>query len=242
QNQTDLSRDLTVNKSRLNILLRQPIENNIAVIDTLRYTPFPLSMHNCLEISLAESPEMKLGRNQVSATTKGIDVARSAYYPQMVAQYAHTSTGNTPRAHGGWETNSTGWSMALLANLNVWEWGRTKAEVEKSKVALNRAINSLTQLEDNTKLEVTHDYQNLVSAGKNIDVSSKAVVAAAENLRMVRERYLEQVATNTEVLDAQTRHSQAQYDHYQSLYNYNLAWATLERSLGRQIGPEQRPR
>ncbi|MGL4208695.1 MAG: TolC family protein, partial [Candidatus Adiutrix sp.] len=42
QNQTDLSRDLTVNKSRLNILLRQPIENNIAVIDTLRYTPFPL--------------------------------------------------------------------------------------------------------------------------------------------------------------------------------------------------------
>ena len=54
---------------------------------------------------------------------------------------------------------------------------------------------------------------------------------------MVRERYMEQVATNTEVLDAQTRYSNAQYDHYQSLYNYNLAWATLERSLGRQVLP-----
>jgi outer membrane protein len=124
-----------------------------------------------------------------------------------------------------------------VADFNFWEWGRTKAQVEKSKVEHNRAINSLTSLEDNTKLEVTTNYHNLMTAGKNIDVSAKAVVSATEDLRMVRERYLEQVATNTEVLDAQTRYSNAQYDHYQALYDYNLAWATLERSLGRQVLP-----
>ncbi|MDR0881299.1 MAG: TolC family protein [Candidatus Adiutrix sp.] len=237
QNQTNLARDLTVARTRMNILLRQPVENLLAVVDTLKFTPFPLSMDQCLQTSLAESPEIQLGRNQVEVSAKNVDVARSGYYPQVGLTYTSNSMGDTAKAHGGWSTNDASWNVAAVASFNFWEWGRTKAQVEKSKVDLNRAVNNLTGLEDNTKLEVTSNYQNLLSAGKNIDVSAKAVVSATEDLRMVKERYLEQVATNTEVLDAQTRYSNAQYDHYQALYNYNLAWATLERSLGRQVLP-----
>ena len=235
QEQTDLNRDLMVAKTRMNILLRQPIDHQIKIVDTLKYTPFPLALNDCLSISLDGSPEMKLGRNQVDSSAKNVDVARSGYYPQIGLTYTHTSTGNNSSAHGGWSSNDAGWNVAALATFNFWEWGRTKAKVEQSKVDLNRSVNALTELEDATKLEVTTNYQRLISAAKNIDVSAKAVIAAAEDLRMVNERYLEQVATNTEVLDAQTRYSQAQYDQHQSLYNYNLAWATLERSLGRQV-------
>ncbi len=237
QEETALNRDLVVAKARLNIFLRQPVENPISVVDTLVYTPFPLTMEQCLNTSLAESPEMRLGRNQVEVSTKNVDVARSGYYPEIGVTYTNNSIGNSGRAHGGWSTDDASWNVAAVATFNFWEWGRVKADVEKSKVELNRSLNSLTSLEDNTKLEVTSNYQSLLSAGKNIDVSAKAVVSAAEDLRMVNERYLEQVATNTEVLDSQTRYSQAQYNHYQALYNYNLAWATLERSLGRQVLP-----
>ena len=237
QEETSLNRDLVVAKARMNIYLRQPVENPLRVVDSLKYNHFPLSMHDCLEASLAGSPEMKLGRNQVDISAKNVDIARSGYYPQVGLVYTHNSSGNSGNAHGGWSNNDAGWNVAAMASFNFWEWGRTKAKVEQSKVDLNRAVNSLTALEDSTKLEVTSNYQSLLSAGKNIDVSAKAVISAAEDLRMVTERYLEQVATNTEVLDAQTRHSRAQYDHYQALYNYNLAWATLERSLGRQVLP-----
>ena len=54
---------------------------------------------------------------------------------------------------------------------------------------------------------------------------------------MGSERYQEQVATNTEVLDAQTRYTSAQYEYYQALYNYNLAWASIERTMGRRVTP-----
>ena len=237
QEQTDLTRDLQVARTRMNILLRQPVENTVKVVDILKYTPFPLSMEQCLNTTLAENPEILLGRNQVDVQAKNVDVARSGYYPQLGVTYTNNSMGNSGKAHGGWSTDDASWNVAAVATFNFWEWGRTKAKVEQSKVNLNRSVNSLTSLEDQAKLEVTTNYQNLISAGKNIDVSAKAVVSATEDLRMVRERYLEQVATNTEVLDAQTRYSNAQYDHYQALYNYNLAWATLERSLGRQVTP-----
>ena len=237
QGKTDLNRDLTVVKAQLNILLRQPVNNPIEVVDTLRYTPFPLTMEQCLNFSLDSNPELRLARNQVDSAAKNVDATRSEFYPQLGITYTNSTTGNTAKAHGGWSNNDSNWNVAAVASFNFWEWGRTKARVERSKVDLNRSVSSLVNLEDNTKLEVTTNYQNLVSAAKNIEVSSKAVISAAEDLRTVTERYSEQVATITEVLDAQTRYSEEQFAHYQSLFNYNLAWATLERSLGRPVLP-----
>ncbi|MDR2934849.1 MAG: TolC family protein [Candidatus Adiutrix sp.] len=231
-----LERELMVSRARLNIFLRRPVDAPVAVADNLKRNEFPLTLPQCLELGLTDSPELKLGRNQVEAASKNVDVARSGFYPTVGMTYVNSSSGDTPRAHSG---GAVDWNVAAVASLNVWEWGRTKAEVEKSKVDLNRAINDLTSLEDETRLEVTSNYQSLISNSLNIEVAAKAVGSAAEDLRMVNERYMEQVATNTEVLDAQTRYSQAQYDYYNALYEYNLAWANLERSLGRPVKPSQ---
>jgi outer membrane protein len=241
QEETTQGRNLVVNKARMNILLRQPVEADLKVTDELKYYKFPLTMDFCMNIGLNDNPEIRLGRSQVEMGAKNIDSARSALYPQLQLVYNNSSNGSTGRASGGWSANATSWDIAAVASFNIWEWGRTLAEVEKSKVELNRAVNNLTGLEDSTKLEITSNYQSLISAGRNIDVSAKAVESAAEDLRMVTERYQEQVATNTEVLDAQTRFSEAQYVHYQALYNYNLAWAAIERSLGRRVPAQGLP-
>ena len=236
QDANDRDRDVMVSKAHLNVLLRRPVDAPIAVVDNLRHNPFPLSLNQCLELGLADRPEMKLGRNQVEVSARNVDTARSNLYPTVGLGYTHSSSGDTPRAHGGLNRgDDSSWNVAATASFNIWEWGRTKAEIEKSKVELNRSVNALASLEDETKLNITANYQILVSNGLNIEVAAKAVVSAAEDLRMVNERYREQVATNTEVLDAQTRYSQAQYDYYRALHTYNLAWATLERSLGRPV-------
>ena len=236
QEETSLTHNLVSAKTNLNILLRQPLQSPIRIIDSLKYTPFPLSMNECIGAGLNDRPEMRLGRNQVDMAAKGIDLARSGFYPTVSMVYTnYDNSGSYNTLNGGDLGDPSGWNIAALANFNFWEWGKTKAEVEKGKVNLNRAINSLTSLEDSTKLEITQNYQNLLSAGKNIGVAEKAIIAAAEDLRMVNERYQEQVATNTEVLDAQTRYSEAHYEYYQALYNYNLSWANLERVIGRQV-------
>ncbi|MDR2354537.1 MAG: TolC family protein [Deltaproteobacteria bacterium] len=235
QEETNQTRNLVVNIARLNILLRQPLETSLKIQDNLRYSVFPLTLDRCLELGLSNNPEILLGKNQVEAGAKNVDLARADLYPQISLAYTLASTGNTAKAYGGWQQNSSSWNIAAVASINFWEWGRTLANIEKNKILLNQAIDSLTSLEDNLKLEITSNYQSLLSAGRNIDTSAKAVVAAAENLRMATERYQEQVATNTEVLDAQTRYSQAQYEHFAALYNYNLAWAALERSLGQRV-------
>ncbi|MDR2405664.1 MAG: TolC family protein [Deltaproteobacteria bacterium] len=231
------SRNVEVNKARLNILLRRPVDAPISVEDNLRYAHFPLTLERCLELGLENNPELLIGRNQVEASAKNVDLARSDLYPQINLQYTNSTTGNTPRAHGGYSSDSSSWNIAAIATWNFWDWGANVSQVEISKIALNQSIDTLIAMEDEIKLQITSNYQNLISAGRNIDVSAKAVASAAEDLRMVTERYQEQVATNTDVLDAQTRYSEAQYEHFSALYNYNLAWAAIERTLGERVSP-----
>ncbi|MDR1297383.1 MAG: TolC family protein [Deltaproteobacteria bacterium] len=228
--ETNRGRELNIAISKLNVLLRRPMGLPLSLKDELSQPRFPMTLDDCLLTGLKDNPEVQLGRNQVEIRTKSVDVARSALYPTVTVNYTNNSTGTT----GNVSANNQ-WRMSATANFNVWEWGRARAGVEINKVTLNQAIDNLMALEDNTKLEINTNFLNLVSAASNISVSLKAVELARENLRMVSERYQVQVATNTEVMDAQTLFSTAQYDYYQALYDYNLSWAAIERSMGRSV-------
>jgi outer membrane protein len=58
------------------------------------------------------------------------------------------------------------------------------------------------------------------------------VESAEENFRISKERYREQVATATEVLDAQTRLTRARTNHTRALAVFNVAVARLIRAMG----------
>jgi outer membrane protein TolC len=67
---------------------------------------------------------------------------------------------------------------------------------------------------------------------RRIEVTQQAVVQAEENYRMNVERYREQVATSTEVLDAQTLLTKAKSDYVQALGDYSIYRARLDRAMG----------
>ena len=58
---------------------------------------------------------------------------------------------------------------------------------------------------------------------------------AKENYRINEERYKEQVATSTDVLDAQTRLTRAQSNYFNTLSVFNIAKAALDRAMGLDV-------
>jgi outer membrane protein TolC len=109
--------------------------------------------------------------------------------------------------------------------------------VEKSKVLLNQIIDNFTSLEDSINLEIISNYQTLLASAANIETSTKAIAAGDEGVRVATELFQEDMATYHAVLDALALRSKAEYDHFNALYNYNLAWATLERTMGQRVAP-----
>ncbi|MEW6110966.1 MAG: TolC family protein [Thermodesulfobacteriota bacterium] len=76
------------------------------------------------------------------------------------------------------------------------------------------------------------EYQEMKRLWNVVPVRRAGVEFAAEAFRINRERYKEQVATFTEVLESQRAFAQAQEDYCIDIINYKIKRASLERQLG----------
>ena len=81
-------------------------------------------------------------------------------------------------------------------------------------------------------MEVQSNFIGAETAYENIATAKLAVDQAEENLRMVTLRYKNQIATNTNVLDANTLLSDTRTNYYRAVYDYNIRLAGLARSVG----------
>ena len=67
---------------------------------------------------------------------------------------------------------------------------------------------------------------------KRIQVTSKAIAQAEENLKVSRNRYHSGLSTNTDVLSAATLRIKSQYNHANARYDKLLAILHLKRATG----------
>lgn len=207
-------------------ILRWSAAQKIEVKEVLTYNPFPHSLLECQNIALGNRPEIKELIAFGEQARKNVDLSRSAYYPKIVL------SGNYLKAEDKPFPNEESWNVMALAKWNFWEWGKTKWQVDEAKVRVKQAEHALEELKDKIKLEVKQAYLNMQEAEKNIPVAQKVIEQAEENLRINRARYQEQVATSTEVLDAQTLLLQSLTNYTNALADYNVAQARLVRAMG----------
>lgn len=224
---------LKYTRAGLNTLLRRDLEASMILEDILQYRPFTRTLPESTTQALDKRPEIKAALGKINIQEKQTQLTKSSYYPQVNVSYNNISKGDTWTANGSpYLDNANQWNVTATATWTFWEWGKTYNGVQANKTEEVKARNVLTQVQDGVRLEVKQAFLNLEAAGKNIFVSEKALESAEENFRMSNERYKEQVTTATEVTDAETLLTQARLNKYTALYNYNLAWATLERAVG----------
>jgi outer membrane protein TolC len=83
-------------------------------------------------------------------------------------------------------------------------------------------------------LEVKQAFLRIQESEKNILTVEKAIEQAKENLRITEEQYKEQVATQTDVLVAQTLLTETMTNYYNALYDFKIAKAVLNRAIGQE--------
>jgi len=226
KNRVDLAR------ARFNTVLRQDINAPVDVEDILEYRQFEKSLKECLAYALEHRSEIAASMLGVEQSKKAVGLARSEFYPAVNFVGNYAKFGDEPSVAGTEFQDQEEWYVMAMATWDFWEWGKTKHSVDASMSRLRQAENSLTDVKDKIALQVKDAYLSLREAEKRIFVAQKAIEQAEENYRINTERYKEQVATSTDVIDAQTLLTRAKADYYNSLSDYNIAIGRLERSVG----------
>lgn len=219
-------------KSRLNTILRRGIETPLKVVDVLSQEPLEKSLDECLRAAMENRPEIKAYTLKVKQAKSMVKLARSEYFPTVNVVGNYTKYGDEPGVSGTQYRDQESWYVMAVANWNLWEWGKTKNRVDASKSKENQSSDALTNIKDQIALEVKNSYLLFREAEKQLGVSKKAVEQAEENYRISVERYKEQVATSTDVLDAQTLLTRAKSDYTNALGDLNIYRAKLERAMG----------
>lgn len=115
---------------------------------------------------------------------------------------------------------------------NAFDSGRVSNRAASLCEKAEAVIRTRRDAETMIALEVRQKWIDLQTARERLEVTRQATAQADENLRVVRERYQQQVGTNTEVLDAETLRVQAYTNFYNSTYESVLARLRLRRAVG----------
>ncbi|MBW2636395.1 MAG: TolC family protein [Deltaproteobacteria bacterium] len=230
---------LNLAKARFNTVIRRDIHLPIEVEDILTYKPFEKGFDECLSMGLQKRPEIKAYELEYEKAGRAVKLAKSGFYPKLNVVGNYSRYGEKPDVGGSKYHDSEAWYVAAVTQWNFWEWGKTKFGVDASRSREKQAMDMLVNMKDGISLQIKNSYLLLKEAEKHIFVAEKAIEQAEENFRINRERYKEQVATSTDVIDAQTLLTKTKTDYYNALSNYNIALGTLERAMGISYSGEE---
>jgi len=122
--------------------------------------------------------------------------------------------------------------LAVGVEWNAFDSGRIRNQAEAISKRAESVLHMRKDVESQIALEVRQKWLDLQTARERVQVAHQATAQADENLRVARDRYEQQVGTNTEVLDAESLRVQAYTNFYNSNYQAVLAGLRLRRAVG----------
>ncbi|MDR3626096.1 MAG: TolC family protein [Ignavibacteriaceae bacterium] len=185
-----------------------------------------------IDKAMKNRPDLKSLQYKLNASKNGITLAQSGWFPQVVLageyDYSKPNSRILPVEN---KFNGT-WAINLGLTYNLWDWGTTKAQTTQAESQYEQTKDSYSTLKDAVTLDVTQNYYNLIKAKEKVLVTQQTVSQAEENYRVTDDKFRQGLTLNSELLDAEVALVQAKTNNAQSIADYELAKAQIERSTG----------
>jgi outer membrane protein len=176
--------------------------------------------------ALAKRDEMAAQLAVVKAGESHLEESRREFYPELFVKAGLDYLQNSK------VVEQTMYSATVGLKVNLFDGLATSSRQRQAVRMLEKEKDRLRNLAEALLLEIHTAQNDLAVASERIKMTKTAIAQSEENLRINNDRYKAQVGTATEVIDAQTLLSQARSDHYQALFDLQVARAKVRRAIG----------
>jgi outer membrane protein TolC len=220
---------LQLAKSAFNNVLGRRVDEPVELLPVDEQVPESADFNQYLQEALAKRPEMVQANLGISLAEKQITAAKRDQLPTVVVR-------------GQWDFNlktSTfqprEYSFTAIAavQFKIWDSGQTQGRVEQARADVDKAKITIENVREGIALEVRSAYLGLQEAREKVAVAEKGLQAATESLRVARLRYEAGVSNQLELSDAELAYTQAEQNLVNARYDLRVAWARLEKAMGR---------
>mgnify|MGYP002725494419 CR=1 FL=1 len=125
-------------------------------------------------------------------------------------------------------------SLAVGLNFPIFNGFGSSARVQKAKADHRKSEYQQQDIKENLLLELKSIYLGVMESSKKIEAGLKGVEQAHKGVDMAQRLFQQGMASQLQVLDAQSASDQAELGLYQAYFEYNSAHASLARALGEE--------
>ena len=201
----------------LNSIIWIDLNTELVLENNLSYEPCEINLEQALIQARENRPEIMNIAQQRRIMEEMVDVAKSNRRPQVIFSA---------------ESGIIGWQAMIVAEYSFLDGGVNKAKIDQAEINLAQVDQSEQQVQQLIEFEVRSAYLNMKEAEKLIKVAEEGIKNSQESFRIAQVRYNEGIATNTEVIDAQSTLIEAETNHLNALYDYNINRAALIKAMG----------
>ena len=221
-----LRHKLATLKEQLNKLLGRDLRTEFALSPVAAPTPLETDLPAAQGRALENSPELREARLKLKQAEQDRRIKKAEYIPDISLSFNYLSP---------FRIEFVPKNIASVGFQFSWEpfdWGRKKHELGQKDRAIEQARSALQESERQVLGDVNEKFRKLVEARALIRVAEVSRDSARERLRVVKNRYAEQMVLLKETLEAQATVAEANHSYRQAVLAFWMAKAEFEKALG----------
>ncbi len=223
---------LKLTKSRLLTIMGKSPDGVVHVQNVLIDIPENIELKKLEKLAIKHRAILKYLNLQKKKIERFADIQKADFYPKVYAQakymYTNQNSYMDPKSN-----------YAFIVGMKLSFRGVEPIEKQrKAKAQEKQLIYKIEDVKSKILLDVKNSYENFETAKENLQVALSSLDEAQEYYTLVVEQFKNQLASTTDVLNAEAALTAAKNGKAISYYQYLKAFIDLERAVGTKIKKE----
>jgi outer membrane protein TolC len=216
----------------LNIALGLSSDTEIVPTETLNNKEAGIGMDYYTNLAHESSPLLKFAKKNIDVADKNIEIIKTDNAPTVAGFGGYTLQRPITTRNPVLDMYSGGWQTGVSLSYNIDTLYKTKEKVKLGTLQKNQANDAMTLVQQNVDMGVNAAYTKYQEAIQQADILNDSKRLAEENYKITEAKYLNQLAVQAEMIDAQNQKLQSELDYANAEINVLYQYYNLLKSTG----------
>jgi len=227
-----LKNNKTILNYNLSIALGLPTDTEIVPVESLQNKELGIGIEYYVNLAHDSNPLLKSAKTNIDVADKNIEIIKTDRMPTISGFGGYSLQRPITTRNPVLDMYSGGWQTGISLSYNIDNLFKTKEKVKLGELQKTQANDAMTLTQQNIDMAVNAAYTKYQESIQQAEILNDAKKLAEENYKITEAKYLNQLAVQAEMIDAQNQKLQSELDYANGEINVLYQYYNLLKSTG----------
>lgn len=217
---------------QLNVALGLPTDTELVPVEDIEAKQEYLDIASFKKLALENNPLLKSAQTNIQLADKNIEIINTDKMPTIGAFGGYNMQRPITTRTPAMDMYTNSWQAGVSLSYNIDSLYKTKEKVKLGEMQKEMANEALTLTEQNIYIAVNAAFIKHQEAIQQAEILNEAKKLAEENYKITEAKYLNQLAVQAEMTDAQNQKLQSELDYANAEINILYQYYNLLKTTG----------